>query len=90
MILAAPARKSLSIKQMSEKTFILQDDIISALKEMDVLDSRKRNDGALVINKTRVREWASVNRLSLQSPVDSKAFIKDWVPQPAWEGSNGV
>ena len=89
-ILAAPARKSLTIKQISEKTFILQDDIIAALKAMDVFDSKKHNDGTLVINKSRVREWATVNRLSLQSPVDSKAFIKNWVPQPAWEGSNGL
>ncbi|KAI9815151.1 MAG: hypothetical protein M1832_005553 [Thelocarpon impressellum] len=75
-ILAAPARKPFTIKDVSEDTFILADDVIAALKEMNVLNPRQRAGGAMGVNKVKVREWARGNGVDLAPVVDAEGFLE--------------
>ncbi|QIW98869.1 hypothetical protein AMS68_004387 [Peltaster fructicola] len=72
-ILRTPAKKTVTIKDISDATWILPDDIILALKEMDVYEQRKA--GGILIHKSKVRAWAEQHGVSKESPVDVGAFI---------------
>ncbi|KAI9863532.1 MAG: hypothetical protein M1824_000212 [Vezdaea acicularis] len=83
-ILAAPVRRTITIKDISNDTYIMYDDVMAALKEMDVFAPRKRADG-VVVDKIKVRNWVSKSKMNLKSMVDPEAFVEGWVPQPSWE-----
>ncbi|QDS71742.1 hypothetical protein FKW77_008945 [Venturia effusa] len=75
-ILSLPLKKMTTVQQICDETFIVQEDIVATLKEMGILEKRKKGGASVVINKARIREWATLNRVSLDSPVDPDAF--DW------------
>jgi hypothetical protein len=74
--LHAPARKTLSVNTISELTYMLPEDIVTALREMKVLNAKKRTDGMAVVNKVKVREWAEKNKVDLESYVEAKDFVE--------------
>lgn len=57
-ILGCANRKMVTIKDVSDGTWILQEDVVAALKEMDVVEKRKTAGGNIVVNKGKVRAWA--------------------------------
>jgi hypothetical protein len=73
-IIAAPAKKAITVKKISDDTYIIPDDIITTLKEMGILEQRKKGNAKTVINKANARAWAQGHRVSLLSPVDMEAF----------------
>lgn len=75
-ILACPAKRTLTVQDLREKTYIVPEDIIATLQAMDVLERKKRGGAEVVINKAKVRAWADANRVDLnQLPVDADAFL---------------
>ena len=82
-ILAAPTKKVVTVKWISEDAFMLPDDVIAALKEMNVLNAKKKADGTAVVNKAKVREWAKVNGVDVElTPfVNADGFMDGWVPR---------
>ena len=88
-ILAAPARKVITIKRISEDTFMLPDDVIAALKEMDVLNAKKKADGTAVVNKVKVKEWAKLHGVDVDLThfVNVDGFVNGWMPVAAREGT---
>jgi hypothetical protein len=76
-ILSQLNRKIVSIKDISEQTWIQAEDVVAALKEMNVLETRKTASGNVVVNKRKVLEWAERNRVSLEPVVDEVAFIEE-------------
>ncbi|KAI4125400.1 MAG: hypothetical protein LQ338_004262 [Usnochroma carphineum] len=79
-ILKTRNKTTLSIEEIAETCWMLAEDIISTLKEMDdVLGTKRRNDGSLVVSKVRVRDWVSLNKVDLTAPVDEEGFAEDYV-----------
>lgn len=75
-ILACPSKRTLTVLDLREKTYIVPEDIIATLQDMDVLEHKKRGGAEAVINKTRVRAWAERHKVDLKSfPVDPEAFV---------------
>lgn len=74
-ILSLPARRATSIKSISDETYILPDDVILALKDMDVLETKKRADSTAIVNQARVRKWISTHRVDLEPIVDPRCFL---------------
>lgn len=64
----------MTVQDLGQKTFIVPDDIITTLQEMDVLEHKKRGGAEAVINKAKVRAWVEKHKIDLRSPVDSEAF----------------
>jgi hypothetical protein len=52
----------------------MPEDIVTSLKEMGVLEHRKKGGASAIVNKAKVKEWASSHRISSESPVDEDAF----------------
>lgn len=76
-IVEAPAKKTVSVKGISEGTWIMPEDVVVALREMGCLEERKTGSGSLVVNKRRVREWAEERRVVLRPVVDVEAFVEE-------------
>jgi histone acetyltransferase HTATIP len=75
-ILTCPSKRTLTVLDLREKTYIVPDDIIATLQDMDVLEHKKRGGAEAVINKARVRAWAESHKVDLKSfPVDPEAFV---------------
>ncbi len=77
-ILNAPLKRAMTIKDISDVTWILQEDVVAALKEMDVVERRKTATGNIVVNKSKVRAWAERNGVSEQPLIDSEAFVDEY------------
>lgn len=74
-ILSCPSKKTLTVNDLGQKTFIVPDDIIATLQDMNVLEHKKRGGAEAVINKAKVRAWVQRHGVNLTSPVDSEAFV---------------
>ncbi len=87
-VLAAPVRKVVTVKWISEDAFMLADDVVAALKEMNVLNAKKKADGMAVVNKAKVREWAKVHGVDVHlTPfVNSNGFVDEWAESAIREG----
>ncbi len=74
-LLTHPSKKTLTVLDLREETYIVPDDIIATLQTMDVLDHKKKGGAEVVINKAKVKAWAEKHRVDLKSwPVDPDAF----------------
>ncbi|TKA81223.1 hypothetical protein B0A49_00493 [Cryomyces minteri] len=73
------SKKPLTVRALSEATWILPDDIIAALKAMGVVEARRKADGRpdkrVVIDRAKVRAWAAANRVGMAGPVDREALV---------------
>ncbi|KAH7363678.1 acyl-CoA N-acyltransferase [Pyrenochaeta sp. MPI-SDFR-AT-0127] len=75
-ILTCPSKKTLTVLDLREMTYIVPEDIIATLQAMEVLDHKKRGGADAVINKAKVRAWAENHKVNLKSwPVDPDAFV---------------
>ena len=72
-------KASMTVEEVSRHCWMAVDDVIIALKEMDLLEPRKKG-AALLISKKRVREWAVMNKVDLVPPVDTECFFEEWMP----------
>ena len=75
-----------TVEKIAEACWILPEDVVLVLQEMDILRSEKRTDGSVVIRKVRVRDWVSTNEVDLTPPVDEEGFLEEWIPE---NGQNG-
>ena len=69
----------MSIKEISENTFILPEDVIAALKEMDAVNIKKQRDGTAVVNKAKLQEWVLRHRVNPEPVIDPGSFLDDQV-----------
>lgn len=74
--IAHPSKKSVTVRGISDATYVLPEDIIATLKEMDVLEHRGKGGADAVVNKARVKAWAATHQTSLVPPVDVDAFVE--------------
>jgi GNAT superfamily N-acetyltransferase len=75
-LLSTSNKKTITVKDISEETYIMQEDIVAALKEMDVLEKRRTASGSIVANKTRLRAWAEKHGVGTAPLVDVDAFVE--------------
>ncbi|RYF28488.1 MAG: hypothetical protein EOO23_07465, partial [Comamonadaceae bacterium] len=76
-IVSCPSKRTLTVLDLREKTYIVPDDIIATLQTMDVLEHRKKGGAEAVINKAKVKAWAERHRVDLKrNPVDPEAFAQ--------------
>lgn len=73
-ILAVPAKRTLTIADLRDETYIAAEDIITTLQAMDVLEHKKRGRAEMVINKASVRAWAERGNVDLKEIIDVDAF----------------
>ncbi|KAJ4346526.1 SAS complex subunit [Didymosphaeria variabile] len=64
--------RQLTVEELHEETAIAVDDIHNTLSAMGVLERRKKG---VVVNRARVRAWAEVSGVGLESPIDEEAFV---------------
>ncbi len=75
-MLRAPLKRTLTVRNISEGTYVMQEDVVAALKEMDVLEKRKTAAGSIVVNKSKLRAWAERHGVSWEPVVDLDAFVE--------------
>ncbi|KAF2711499.1 acyl-CoA N-acyltransferase [Pleomassaria siparia CBS 279.74] len=75
-ILSAPSKKTLTVLDLRNETYIVPEDIIATLQDMNVLEHRKRGGADAVVNKAKVREWVKENKVDLTAPVDPEGFLE--------------
>ena len=74
-MLSRPGKKTVSAKDISDETYIVQEDVIATLKEMGVLEKKKSGSAEAVVNKANVRNWMQTNGVSFKPPVNVEGFI---------------
>jgi hypothetical protein len=75
------SKRIISVQDISDTTYILPEDVMTSLKEMDLLERRVPNKkgpqhSKVLVNKAAVLSWMAKNRVSTVDPVDANAFIK--------------
>lgn len=75
-VLGGAGKRTVSVKTISEATWILPEDVVAAVREMDVVEGRKTASGSVVVGKSRVRQWAERHKVRLEPVVDVYAFVE--------------
>ena len=78
-ILGTRAKVTLDVEEIAALCWMLVEDVVAALKEMGVLEDRKKGKVSMVIDKAKVREWATLKGVDLNPPIDENGFTQDWV-----------
>ncbi|KAI4204752.1 MAG: hypothetical protein LQ346_001576 [Caloplaca aetnensis] len=78
-ILEMKNKTTLSVEEIAAACWMLSEDVVSTLREMDVLGTKRKNDGSIVVSKARVREWVTSNKVDLAPPVDEDGFAEDYL-----------
>lgn len=81
-ILEVKAKRTLSVGELAEVCWVLPEDVVGTLKDMRVLTSSKRADGAAVISKAKLREYVLNRGLDPTPPISEEGFQDKWVPGP--------
>ena len=84
-MLETKAKTNMSISDIAAACWILPEDVLVALKEMDVMETKKRVDGSTVIKKAKVREWVRSSKADLTPPVFEKDVVLDWPSEDAMD-----
>jgi len=79
-ILSSKNKSTITVEELAKRCWMVREDVLTALKEMGLMQPRKRGAGAL-IGKIKVREWAKENRVDLTPPVDEDCFTDEWIPE---------
>ncbi|RMZ30160.1 hypothetical protein D0859_05736 [Hortaea werneckii] len=80
-LMSCHLKKTVTIKEISEETYIMQEDVVAALREMDLVESRKTASGSVVVNKAKLRAWAEKVGVSTEPLIDENAFVEDEVSE---------
>ncbi|KAL9011882.1 MAG: hypothetical protein Q9180_009143 [Flavoplaca navasiana] len=71
---------TLSVEEIADACWMLPEDVITTLKEMDILEKRKmKTDSSVMINKARVRAWLTGSNIDLTAPVDQDGFTENYL-----------
>lgn len=68
--------KRITVSDIVQDTWILPEDVIATLKDMDVVESEHGGNGALAINRARVKTWGEMNKMASETTVDRNAFAE--------------
>ena len=79
-ILGVRNKSTLTVQEIADLCWMVREDVMIALKNMGLLEPRKKG-AAMLISKSRVRQWASANGIDLAPPVEEGCFLGDWVPE---------
>lgn len=74
-IMGMPGKRTMGVKEISDATWILPDDVVGALKEMNVVETRKTASGNVVVSKSKVKAWVEKHGVSLVPLIDVEAFV---------------
>ncbi|KAF2753610.1 hypothetical protein EJ05DRAFT_444564 [Pseudovirgaria hyperparasitica] len=65
-----------TVRELSDITYIVPEDIVTTLQSMNLLDHKKRaGKEQAVIDKVKVRAWAEQNGFKAEAPIDLTGFI---------------
>ena len=64
-----------TLEGLQELTGFRADDILTALKSMDVIEAQRKRDGAFVISVKAAEEWTKRNKVDLSPLIDPKAVM---------------
>jgi len=76
-ILGMKIKSTMTVEELATRCWLLPEDAIAALKNMDVLEKSKKADGGLFVSKTGVKEWVAKDRIDLTSPISAEGFVED-------------
>lgn len=80
-IIGTRVKSTITVEELATRCWLLPEDVIAALKAMDVLKESKKADGGLVVSKAGVKEWVAKTRTNLTSPISAEGFVEDAMPQ---------
>ena len=80
-ILSMKNKSNATLGEIAESCWMLIDDVILALKEMEIVAVRKKGDRSAVVSKVKIREWASVKGVDMTPPIDEDCFVDEWIPE---------
>ncbi|KAL8851079.1 MAG: hypothetical protein Q9221_003975 [Calogaya cf. arnoldii] len=73
-------KSTFSVVEIADACWMLPEDVITTLKEMDVLGTKNtKNNSSIMINKARVRGLLVDSKVDLAAPVDEAGFAEDYL-----------
>ena len=77
-ILKIRNKSTVTPEEIAKQCWMLVDDVIVTLKEMGMLEARKKG-AAFLLAKDRVRSWTQLHNVNLRPPVDESCFVEEWM-----------
>lgn len=98
-----PTRENLTIREISQGTGMLVEDVITTLQSMGIAEpekpTKKRKKGSqmednddpepAVISKKNTLEWVKAHKINLGDPVRDEGFVGEWAHGKSGESASG-
>ena len=69
--------KQISVRQLVDDTWILPEDVIAALKEMDVVEEHHHaKHHRVTVDRARLKTWIRENQATIEPLVTSDGFVE--------------
>ena len=71
-----PKISTLTMKELVRRTGLTHEDVTTALLKMDIIDARRRRDGAFMVPRTRLNHMVQKKRLRLDFALKPEGMVK--------------
>ncbi|KAL9043598.1 MAG: hypothetical protein Q9214_003219, partial [Letrouitia sp. 1 TL-2023] len=80
-ILKLRSKATVSLQEVSDRCWMLPEDVITTLNDMAIVNSKPRSDGSVAVSKAKVRDWVLSNNVDLTPPIDEEYFAAEYVAE---------
>ncbi|KAI4161030.1 MAG: hypothetical protein LQ342_005193 [Letrouitia transgressa] len=80
-ILKMRNKATVSLQEISDRCWMLPEDVITTLNDMAIVGSKPRSDGGVAVSKAKVRDWVLSNNVDLTPPIDEECFAAEYVDE---------
>ena len=85
-VLGMKNKSTLTVKEVAEMCSMLPEDVMTTLKEMNVVDGKQRGDGSLILSKARIKDFVARSACDLTPPIVEGGFLDEYLPAELEDG----
>ncbi|KAL9613766.1 MAG: hypothetical protein Q9167_001711 [Letrouitia subvulpina] len=80
-ILKMRSKATVSLQEISDRCWMLPEDVITTLNDMAIVSPKPRSDGKVAVSKAKVRDWVLSKKVDLTPPIDEECFAAEYVAE---------
>lgn len=80
-ILKMRSKATVSLQEISDRCWMLPEDVITTLNDMAIVAPKPKSDGSVVVSKAKVRDWVLSNNVDLTPPINEECFAAEYVDE---------
>ena len=73
--LLSARKERISIEEIVQQTWILHEDVISALTTMGLIEQKAKTSSRAILTRSALEDWIDKHKISTHPPINMTAFV---------------